>query len=75
MVSSATQGISTITELQTGEVGSLDPSRPSLILRHAGKETLWEIAKSCGSTVEAIKEANQLEDDPGQELLLLIPVV
>ena len=75
MVSSATQGISTIAELQTGEVGSLDPSRPSLILRHAGKETLWEIAKSCGSTVEAIKEANQLEDDPGQELLLLIPVV
>ena len=37
--------------------------RPSIILRSARRdEDLWEIAKVCGATEEAIMEANQMED-------------
>ena len=35
---------------------------------------LWELAKQCGSTVEALRQANGLEDDLIREQrLLLIP--
>lgn len=55
---------------------SAKPSdRPSLIARKAGKESLWELAKSCGSTVEAICEANGLSGGTVQEnAILLIPM-
>ncbi len=42
-----------------------DPARPSLILRRTGEGGLWELAKACGSTVEAIRSANGLEAEPG----------
>ena len=60
--------------LELGELGQTDPNRPSLILRRMGDLSLWELAKSAGSTVEAIKKANGFvqEPDPGQ--MLLIPV-
>ena len=51
-----------------------DPARPSLILRRTGDGGLWELAKACGSTVEAIRSANGLEAEPEGGKLLLIPV-
>lgn len=68
-------GLSMVTGLQLGEATEPDPNRPGLILRRAGKNTLWEIAKSTGSTVEAIMGANQLEGQPEPERMLLIPVL
>ena len=52
-----------------------DPQRPSLILRRAGENSLWELAKENGSTVDAICRANDITDDAdlGQQMLL-IPV-
>lgn len=47
---------------------------PSLIIRRVGKQGLWEIAKQTGSTVDAIRKANNLAEDPGMGQLLLIPV-
>lgn len=50
-------------------------ARASLIAKRAGEESVWEIAKSCGSTVEAICEANGLSSGVVQEgAILLIPM-
>ena len=69
-----TQGFSMITAMETGEERQPDPNRPSLILRRAGESRLWDIAKSAGSTVEAIRSANGLTGEPNPEQMLLIPV-
>lgn len=68
------QGISMVTALELGEMTQPDPERPSLILRRAGQESLWSIAKSCGSTVDAICTANGLTQEPASDALLLIPI-
>ena len=67
-------GIPAVTGLSVGEERPKDPNRPSLILRRAGEETLWELAKKTGSTVEAIQKANNLADMPTPGQILLIPV-
>lgn len=48
---------------------------PSLILKRACGENLWELAKKTGSSVEAIQKANQLQGEPEADKLLLIPVL
>lgn len=70
----AGQGMPMVTALTLGERQQADPARPSLILRRAGEGSLWELAKTSGSTVEAIRKANQLNDEPLDDRLLLIPV-
>ena len=63
-----------ITALELGEEKERDEGRPSVILRRAGTQELWDLAKACGSTVEGIRRANELEDEPVADMLLLIPV-
>lgn len=49
---------------------------PSLVLRRMGKrESAWDLAKSCNSTIADLLAANQLEkvDDIPSDRLLLIP--
>lgn len=70
----AEQGIPMASALELGEAREPDPGRPSLILRRAGEDGLWSLAKACGSTVEAIRLANGLEGEPAQGQMLLIPV-
>lgn len=50
--------------------------RPSVILRAAQKnEELWNIAKACSATTNAIRAANHLESDKLPDgIMLLIPV-
>ena len=69
------QGIPMVKELDLGEIQQPDSNRASLILRRADKESLWEIAKDCGSTVEEIKKANQILEQPEIGQMLLIPVI
>lgn len=69
------QGLPMINSLTIGEKNDPDPARPSLILRRTGNVKLWDIAKSCGSTVEAILQANGLQEEPHGDQLLLIPVL
>ena len=64
-----------ITTLELGQSELPDPDRPSLILRRAGQDSLWSIAKACGTTVEAIQNANGGIDHPKPEQMLLIPMV
>ncbi len=70
----STQGLPMVTELSVGDEAQPDPQRPSLILRRMGDDRLWDIAKSCGSTVDAICKANSLTCEPEQGRMLLIPI-
>lgn len=69
------QQIPMITGLTVGERKSLDSSRPSLILRPMDADSLWELAKENGSTMDAIRKANHLTQEPHHGQLLLIPVI
>ena len=68
------QGIPMIRAMELGEWKQENVNRPSLILRRTGTESLWEIAKECGSTVDAICKVNQIDGEPESERLLLSPV-
>ncbi len=70
----ANQEMSMISGLTLGEVRQPDPNRPSLILCRMEDGSLWELAKSTGSTMAAIRNANQLTQEPQPGQLLLIPV-
>lgn len=67
--------IPVVTALEMGELQEPDPLRPSLILRRPQGKSLWELAKENGSTMQAIEEANQLQQEPEETQMLLIPVV
>lgn len=49
--------------------------RPSMILRRAGEDTLWDIAKANATTVDKIMEANALTQEPQQGSWILIPLL
>lgn len=70
----AGQGMPIVTGVELGELEKINPNRPSLILCRVGKRRLWDIAKQCGSTVEAIQRANSLQGDPDSNAILLIPI-
>ena len=61
--------------LGVGETSTPDPARPALILRRCGGQRLWDIAKSAGSTVDAIQKANGITEEPDGDRMLLIPVI
>ena len=63
-----------ITELEIGAEQERDPSRPSLILCRSDGESLWNMAKRCGSTVAESRRANGLGDEGQENRMLLIPV-
>ncbi len=70
----AQQLLPMVTEMEIGQEVQPDPQRPTLILRRMEDMSLWELAKDCGSTVDAIRKANQLSADPMPGQMLLIPV-
>lgn len=74
MIVTAQTDIPMVEALELGEIQKPDENRPSLILRHVGKESLWEIAKSCGSTIDDILLCNGITSDPAEDSILLIPV-
>lgn len=73
-VTTAGQGMPVIAGLEMDEPKKTDPNRPSLILCRVGKRRLWDVAKQCGSTVEAIRQANSLQGEPDSNTVLLIPI-
>jgi hypothetical protein len=60
--------------LHISDEATKDVLRPSIILRRVGNHTLWELAKQYGTTVDAIASANQLQDPPEEQQMLLIPI-
>lgn len=72
----SSQSLNVVTAIELGPEREPDGDRPSVIIRAKGHdERLWDIAKRCGSTVGAIARINQLEGEPEDDALLLIPVV
>lgn len=74
MMATARQRIPMVAGLELGQQSQRDPGRPSLILRRAGEQRLWDIAKESGSTVAAIRRANALQEEAAPGQMLLIPV-
>jgi hypothetical protein len=64
-----------VTGLELGQVATLDSERPSLILCRTGDQSIWSIAKQCGSTVKEIERINHLQGQPSADQMLLIPVI
>ena len=72
----STRPVKMLSGLKAGERREPDPDRPSIIIRsRKADESLWDIAKYCGSTVSAIQRLNKLESEPEENRLLLIPVI
>lgn len=74
-ITTAETGLKMMTGMDVGEMREPDPGRPTLILCRAEDGQLWNLAKRCGSTVSAICQANQLQGEPMQGEMLLIPVL
>ena len=60
--------------LAVAEEPSCREQRPSMILRRAGAEELWQLAKASGSSEAAIRSANGFEGEAERGRMLLIPV-
>jgi hypothetical protein len=73
-VITAGQGLQMVNGIEAGETEKPDPTRPSLILCRKGNRRLWDVAKENGSTVETILSANQLDAEPEDSCILLIPI-
>lgn len=71
----ALQEIPMITGMNLGEPLQKEENGPSLILKRMDADSLWDMAKSSGSTVEAIRKANGLNTEPMPGQMLLIPVL
>lgn len=74
IVATGGQGMPMVTQLEAGQQQEPDPGRPSLVLRRANGR-LWDLARASGSTMAAIREANDLSGEPEPGQMLLIPVV
>ncbi len=74
MLTTARQEMPMITGLELGPQTQPDPNRPSMILRRADGGSLWNMAKQYGSTVDAIRSANGIEEQPTPGQMVLIPV-
>ena len=71
----ANSAMTHITGLEMSDAAAPDPARPALVLRRCGGQRLWDIAKSAGSTVDAIQKANGITEEPEADRMLLIPVI
>ena len=74
MTCGGSSSIPMIMELKLGELLPKEPDTPTLILKRAGDQTLWELAKKLGTTVSRIQSANHLEGEPEPARMLLIPI-
>ncbi len=68
------QGLPMVTGLEIGEQQEPDPARPSLILCRPEGESLWSMAKRCGSTVAEIQRLNDLRGEPTENKMLIVPI-
>ena len=68
-------GAAMLEAVTVGAEKQLQGDRPTLVLRRFEEESLWALAKRCGSTVESIRRMNHLEAEPLSGQMLLIPVI
>lgn len=71
----SSQGLEMVSSITVGAETVRDQDQPAMVVRKAGKDGLWAIAKKTGSTVEAIRTMNGISGEPDPEQILLIPIV
>ena len=71
----AVESHTALTGLSIGERTEQSEQQPSVILRGSSGQSLWDIARACGSTVDAIRQANGVEGELEEDQMLLIPVI
>ena len=64
-----------VTGLEIGQQKQADADRPSLIICRVEDQSIWNLAKQCGSTVKEIERINHLQGQPSADQMLLIPVI
>ncbi len=74
--SMAVEELSMVCGAEVSDREDTDEERPSIIIRAVTQtESLWILAKSCNTTVDAICKANGLQEDtPIEGTMLLIPM-
>jgi len=70
----AQRKIQLVHSMELGDITAPDPDRPGVILRRCNGETLWQLAKACGSDMDTIRTVNGITDEPVPNTMLLIPV-
>lgn len=70
----ADSGMMTLTGMEIGEEIGHESNRPSLILCRSDGKSVWQLAKSFGSTVDAIRQINDIQEEPVGNRMLLIPL-
>ena len=70
-----TESVPCVSAIRPGAAVPSDGPKPSVIIRMVGKgESLWDVAKACGSTISDICAANALpSEEPAAGAILLIP--
>lgn len=68
------QKMSMVVGFKMGDINNAEKQGPSIVLTRYQADRLWDLAKACGSTVEAICQANAIEGEPEQGRMLLIPI-
>ena len=63
-----------ISGLTVGERKQMDQNAPAIIMRRMDTDCLWQLAKEAGSTMDDIRKANQLTQDPIRGQMLIIPI-
>lgn len=73
---SRSESVPCVLSIKPGVVPACQMPKPSLTIRRVGEgETLWEVAKSCGASIQDIRTVNELAEGEAEEgALLLIPV-
>lgn len=69
----STGGVRAVAGFTSGQPLS-ERGRASLVISRCKGKGLWELAKENLSTVDAIREANRLEENPKEGQMLLIPL-
>jgi len=73
-IASSENGLEMVTGMKVGNVIELDPLRPSLILQKTGKKRIWDIAKQHSAKISDIQSANNIQDEPSTDQVILIPI-
>ena len=67
-------GLPMTSGIETGEMKEKDPARPSLIVRKAGNDRVWDIAKKYNASISDIQYANGDCKEFKEDQVILIPI-
>lgn len=70
----ANEEMQTIASIDILDIKKNLADRPSMVLRQLRDDSLWDVSKKYGTTVDAILAANQSYDETDRNKMLIIPI-